>query len=80
MIVILISTAWLATLSLVVAVCWMAAHGERVVLGKPGRSPNLLGPSSGARTIGLKLEDRRSKAAAAEHIGNRAQEDLYVRP
>jgi hypothetical protein len=82
MIVIAISTTWVATLLLVAAVCKMAAYGEHTASPATGRSPRLLDmTAAGTRTFNLKLEDRRrSKTAAAEHVGNGAQEDLYVRP
>jgi hypothetical protein len=90
MIFIVIAIVWIATMSVVVAVCRMAAHGERRLPLAAGRSPNLLEglPESFVserlvperRTFALRLEDRRSKAAAAEHVWDRAQKDLYVRP
>jgi hypothetical protein len=82
MVIILISITWLATLLVVASVCRMAAHGERVVaVPRAGRSPRLLDMAQmRARAISLKLEDRRSKAATAEYVGNGAQKDLYVRP
>lgn len=97
MIVPLISAVWLATLVLIVAVCRMAAHGERAALPRTSgvRSPRLLDsaytldtPDGWPRTLTLRLEDRRAKPAddarsepaAAEHVGNGAQQYLYVRP
>jgi hypothetical protein len=95
MIIPLISTIWLATLMLVVAACRMAAHGDRTAARDAqlhlddARSPSLLDlqvPWEGE--VILRLSDSRtqppeggrSKAAAAEHVWDRAQEDLYVRP
>jgi hypothetical protein len=93
MIILLISTIWLATLALAVAACRMAARGDRVArrdaersaLRVLLRSPRLLHLSasetpSRTQVISLRLEDRRSKPAPAEHVGDGAQEDLYVRP
>lgn len=89
MIILLISTIWLAMLVLVMAACRTAARGDRVArrdaerstLRRLVRSPRLLRlPASRTRVLTLKLEDRRSKPAPAEHVGNGAQQDLYVRP
>jgi hypothetical protein len=88
MLVILISTTWFSALLVVVALCRIAAHGDRSPQAHTGRSPRLFGEDASAenqalprtRTISLRLEDRRSKAATAEHVGDGAQEDLYVRP
>lgn len=90
MIYLLISTAWLTVLVLAIAACRMAAHGDRVArrdaersaLGRLVRSPRLLDLKR-SQVITLRLEDRRaerSEPAATEHVGNGAQEDLYVRP
>jgi hypothetical protein len=91
MIYLLISTAWLAVVVLAIAVCRMAAHGDRVArrdaeqsaLRSIVRSPRLLDLRH-RQVLTLRLEDRRaqraSEPATAEHVGNRAQEDLYVRP
>jgi hypothetical protein len=96
MIILFISTIWLATLVVVVAACRMAAHGDRVPLRRAersfhldgARSPRLMDiPGQWEREFSLRLEDRRAKpsrapseAATAEHVGNGSQEDLYVRP
>jgi hypothetical protein len=96
MIILLISIIWLATLVLVVAMCRMAAHSDRTALRHAAndlrhempRSPRLLSiPAPWEQASSLTLRDRRgersgagSEAAAAEHVGNRAQEDLYVSP
>lgn len=112
MIVLLISTVWLATLALVVTVCRMAAFGDRGALAPTERSPRLLdlrgnpehngpwkheqqgsSPSSHSpgnprrQPLSLRVEDRRAKSSptrsqpsTAEHVGNGAQQDLYVRP
>jgi hypothetical protein len=55
-----------------------------------GRSPRLLDMAAGPweQVLDLRIDDRRSRAtrrvrsktAAAEHVGNGAQKDLYVRP
>ncbi len=68
MIALLIAAVWIATLTLVVAACWMAARGDRAsrrgsVATMVGRSPRLLdtaGPRAGA--LVLRLEDRRERA------------------
>ncbi len=88
MIVLLISTAWLATLALVVSMCRMAAHGDgaRARRGAPAgnrgvspaigaaRSPRLLELSRGhARTGALKLEDRRAHTARAGKAATRSE-------
>jgi hypothetical protein len=89
MLILLISTIWLAALVLVVAACQIAARGDRVVPARMERSPRLLedGASWGKALLSLKLEDRRAKPApanskptASEHVRNRSQADLYVRP
>ena len=89
MLILLISAIWLATLVLVVTLCQMAARGDRVVPARSQRSPRLLedGPASWENALNLKLEDRRAKPAAAsskptasEHVRNRSQAYLYVRP
>jgi hypothetical protein len=66
MIILLISTIWLATLVLVVAICRMAAHGDRVVLRRTKRSPRLLDtPDPWEQALSLRLEDRRAKHSLA---------------
>ncbi len=89
MLILLISTIWLAVLTLVVAICQMAARGDRVVLSRFERSPRLLEDVSASweRAVSLRLEDRRarpspasSQPTAPEHVRNRSQENLYVRP
>lgn len=81
MLVILISAIWFAALLVVVALCRIAAHGDRKMLSRIGRSPRLLdGTTPETQVVSLKLEDCRLEAATAEHVGNGSQEDLYVRP
>jgi hypothetical protein len=68
MIVLLIAVIWIATLTVVVEACRMAAHGDRAsrrgsIATVAGRSPRLLdtaGPQPGA--LVLRLEDRRQRA------------------
>lgn len=96
MIILLISTIWLATLVVVLAACRMAARGdcvpprraERSLHLDGARSPRLLDiPGEWEREFSLRLEDRRAKpsparseSSTAEHVGNSSQKDLYVRP
>jgi hypothetical protein len=96
MIILLTSIIWFTALVLVVAVCRMAAHSDRTALRHrridprfdTQRSPRLLAVSTPwEQASSLTLEDRRSRdyeessePSATEHIGNGAQEDLYVRP
>jgi hypothetical protein len=88
MLVLLISIIWFAALLFVVALCRIAAHGDRRDLPRVKRSPRLLDVPPRKQTIGLSLEDRRvrrrsrerSKAATAEHVRNGSQEDLHVGP
>jgi hypothetical protein len=82
MLVILISAIWFSALLVVVALCRIAAHGDRKPLPRMRRSPRLFDSATPdmPRTISLKLEDRRSKTATAEHVRDGSQEDLYVRP
>jgi hypothetical protein len=88
MLILLISTIWLAALVLAVAICQMAARGDRVVPASSQRSPRLLeeGPSWES-TVSRKLQARRarpaaasSKATASEHVRGRSQKGLYVGP
>jgi hypothetical protein len=88
MLVLLISTIWFAALLFVVALCRMAAHGDRGDPPRVKRSPRLLDAPPWKQTIGVRLEDRRvrrrsrvrSKAATAEHVRDGSQEDLHVGP
>jgi hypothetical protein len=71
MIPLLISTIWLATLVLVVAMCRIAARGDRA-RGQHGgvsqfahRSPRLFGtPARLTRPLVFKVEDRRERAGS----------------
>ena len=89
MLILLICAIWLAALVMVVAACRMAARGDHVVLSRFERSPRLLEdePTSWEDILSLKREDRRARPApassqptASEHMGNRSQKELYVRP
>jgi hypothetical protein len=84
MIVLLISTIWFAALLLVVALCRIAAHGDRKASTHIERSPRLLDVPSWEQVLSVNPEAlrvrRRSEAATAEHVGDGSQEDLYVRP
>ena len=83
MTIILISLVWFA--ALVALVARLATRPERVVRAWQ-RSPRLLErrPASFQRAIGPVLEGapevKSSKPAAAEHVRDRAQQDLYVGP
>jgi hypothetical protein len=87
MIVLLISTVWLATLALVVSVCRMAAHGDRAQARKGGvspalyatRSPRLLDMArTHTNTVMFRLEDRRVQAKRADAARSEATTAQYV--
>jgi hypothetical protein len=92
MTILLISSLWFAALLLIVAMCRMAAQGDRatpsrVGLSGAGRSPSLLDTRAQWDDLKLSVEDHRlkrspirSKPSPAEYVGDRAQEDLYIRP
>jgi hypothetical protein len=86
MIFALISITWLTALGALVAVLATRQARTRTELGATGRSPALLESKrmSFEREMGELLLAKpsafRSKPAAAEHVRDGAQEDLYVRP
>jgi hypothetical protein len=86
MIALLISTIWLVALVLVVAVCTMAARGDRTVLEGAKhrlrvdalRSPRLLdGPALWGQTLSFKLEDRRGTKPS--RVSSKSSTAKYVR-
>ncbi len=83
MTIILISLVWLATLVALVVRLATRPHG---VVASWERSPRLLPdmrPSfeeAISQVLQATPEAKCSKPAAAEHVRDRAQQDLYVRP
>jgi hypothetical protein len=82
MTILLISLVWLALLAALVY--RLATRPERVMSARK-RSPRLLdeGRPSFEQVISESLQmtpAAGSKPATAEHVGDRTQEDLYVRP
>jgi hypothetical protein len=83
MTIILISLAWLVALVALVARVATRPHGEAASWE---RSPRLLGDriTSFEEAINQVLQAtpqaKSSKPATAEHVGDRAKQDLYVRP
>ncbi len=87
MIVLLISTVWLATLALAVSVCRMAAHGDNALAREGGvspaihaaRSPRLLDMTRAhTNTVVLRLEDRRAHTARADAARSEAATAQHV--
>jgi hypothetical protein len=66
MLVLLISAIWLATLVLVVAVCRMAAYGDRGAPPRGARSPRLVElRAPWERDMTVTVEDQRSRGTRA---------------
>ncbi len=84
MTIILISLVWLAVL--VALVYRLATRPERMTPAERERSPSLLhdGRASFEQVVGEVLRrtpaEPSSKPATAKHVGDRSQQDLYVRP
>jgi hypothetical protein len=85
---------WFAVMLLLVAMCAMAARGDRTLRGEGAENSRwdrledeLLGPwgararlsPSPYRAYRLRV-GRALQPAASHHVGNRAQQDLDVRP
>jgi len=74
MLILLICAIWLAALTLVVAVCRMAARGDRVVLSRAERLSGLRedGPTSWEDALNRELQARRTKPAttSAKHTAS----------
>jgi hypothetical protein len=87
MIILLISTIWIATLVLVVAACRMAAHSDGARTREGGvspaihaaRSPRLLDMARGhTNTVVIRLEDRRARTRRADAARSEAATAQHV--